>query len=1129
MNSEDAANLKLIKGFAMRLNNIITIIFILIMMSISSFALAPDYSNALTYYKFDSTILDNTSRGQHLKASIGSTAYVAGKLGNALDCDGDSFQNITSSYNMNAIRTVEYWIKFDSTVANADTIHFRNIDDLDVWYWSASSAFYKTYIGGTVENTPQITDSRWYHYIHFLNLDSRYIIYRNGTMIYNSSNAALLASSTAYTICSFATGGDHLNGQMDNLIFYNATPTNATVQAWVDDAYNNGIGRVLAPAEPVSIANSSFNVTNYPDLISNSTAWNTPNAYINVSKNLITATFTLSVNANSSCSIHNLNYTAMIALNSNYKSATTTAASHSFTLYDNLTVFNSTTCIYCAYSTGSIYAQSGCLKTMFSDVNSPFVSFISQTPIDITDTNGFIIGAIIRYNAADRDSNISSVLLKEFINTTNGAAYYCERNICSYANFSLNYSSIFEIDYRWNISDNLLYVPAIYNIDERYMESVSHSALSSQSVKIDFTQVSSSLPHNFLEIMANGTTGTKNVYYCNSSYVTGNFQTSSNCITFFSLLSSIPYNHSHSIFSQHKLIPFSILNGKIGTVAVTNISHFIFDGTGTWNYYYITNNTSTFSSSNNNGITWALQSGTIDSHIHQFSSDNSICYNIYSSDYYRNINYTETRCDNMDITNFPPSTVNVYSPSIGLYNDTVEINYTNSSVFNINNAQLEYYLIDLYSTDETTLIQNIINNSLELGYLFDSSDVADGNYKIKVTAYDNNSLFSESFSPNFSIDSSLLAINAASPINWTPYIMGVDTIRIRANCTGSTSLSMNVSIYSGSDIIYEYSNAGNQLNQDYAITKNWTQNLYYADIYCTDLSKDISVLEEMIFPIYTYFNISILVPSINQHFFVPDEITQADINFTWMTNQFSYCCDAVNDIWIGCDYVPADVETYNQYLLTTGTYNITRACTMVDTTATVQDYRIIHVEIPIIPFCFNLSITQPYFDENVTITANLTTSELSWVEFIWNGTQIYNISIIGDSIIRQDSIKNKIKINDSFEYGYNFSDSLNYVVSCYNTDVSIEREYAPEPTYLIGGCPETLVSMLVIGLSVLIALFFIALGYIMRNLYLPLFGWILLIVASFYMIGCIGLYAGIVILISILMILLTAISAKYDD
>jgi hypothetical protein len=352
--------------------------------------------------------------------------------------------------------------------------------------------------------------------------------------------------------------------------------------------------------------------------------------------------------------------------------------------------------------------------------------------------------------------------------------------------------------------------------------------------------------------------------------------------------------------------------------------------------------------------------------------------------------------------------------------------------------------------------------------------------------------------------------------------MGVNAIPININCSDDYGVSeLNFTITYGGDTIYEYSTNDDYINQSHFIENNLTQDVYSTTTSCIDNSSQITYDYGTII-IYNYFNMSILTPYMNQYFFVPDIFTPADINMTWVINQFAYCCDAVNDIWIGCDYVPADVETYNQYLLTIGTYNITRACTIPDSYASIQDYRIVHVEIPIIPYCI-LSNTPLYYYENVTISANLTTSELSWVEFVWNNTQIYNRSFApatSNSINETNSIKNKIPINETVQFGYNFSDSLNIVTSCYNEDTSIERPYVPAPILSLTTCPSTLESISIFFIILAIAMIFIILGMVYNTGTIGLFGAFGMLFISPIITSCFIFFGLLMIGFSLVMIII---------
>ena len=163
-------------------------------------------------------------------------------------------------------------------------------------------------------------------------------------------------------------------------------------------------------AGPVEITNSSWNVTSDNVLAGTSAAWNTGN-FVNISSNLVSLTVTASTSSNMSCSIGNdINYTTMVALNSNFKSATTETTSHAMTIFDNISV--SSSCLYCSFIDVNgdgerTDSHSGCLEIRRTDVpasigavefNMSDTTFASEsfTPIDTfqfntTETHDIII------------------------------------------------------------------------------------------------------------------------------------------------------------------------------------------------------------------------------------------------------------------------------------------------------------------------------------------------------------------------------------------------------------------------------------------------------------------------------------------------------------------------------------------------------------------------------------------------------------------------------------------------------------------------------------------------------------------------------------------------------------------
>jgi len=98
---------------------------------------------------------------------------------------------------------------------------------------------------------------------------------------------------------------------------------------------------------------SSFNITSANVVPGELTdCW--PNCIINITSNLLTATFTADESSNCSCRLDYVqNYSTMITANANYKLATTDTTSHSVTLYDDLNITNHTMYCSCVDGTGN--------------------------------------------------------------------------------------------------------------------------------------------------------------------------------------------------------------------------------------------------------------------------------------------------------------------------------------------------------------------------------------------------------------------------------------------------------------------------------------------------------------------------------------------------------------------------------------------------------------------------------------------------------------------------------------------------------------------------------------------------------------------------------------------------------
>ena len=110
-------------------------------------------------------------------------------------------------------------------------------------------------------------------------------------------------------------------------------------------------------------------------------------------------------------------------------------------------------------------------------------------------------------------------------------------------------------------------------MDILYSEEVSCNGFNDG--KIELNNVSNSTDYNFLEFYADNQSSSSlamEIFYCNSSYLTGNVLTSESCHNFYDLEASDVWNHSHGANSKHYMIPFPIASNKINDVLVTKDS-----------------------------------------------------------------------------------------------------------------------------------------------------------------------------------------------------------------------------------------------------------------------------------------------------------------------------------------------------------------------------------------------------------------------------------------------------------------------------------------------------------------------------------------------------------------------------
>jgi len=383
----------------------------------------------------------------------------------------------------------------------------------------------------------------------------------------------------------------------------------------------------------------------------------------------------------------------------------------------------------------------------------------TQIPADITSLNAVSTGANITYNISHGNPlNLSTILIYYKTNSTTSNSIIFVNGTAEPEWGNDTYTSNTSDTFLWNIQDNEIY-PATYNLDDDVTDVNVHTqtAMSTTSnyVAIQLLNVTNSTTYNFFEIMSNSTS-IQDLYYCNSSYdFSSSPATSANCILFNTIPANQPYNHTHTSNSKHQVAVLTInsTTGKVGTIKITPTSYFLLrgnNGAGNQvNYYSVTNTSRTgaIRTTNNNGNTWTNQTYTIDAHLHQFSNTTSLYYYACANDTISGVCSSVSQ-DLLELAGLPPQQGIITAPVSGNYIDGINVNYT--AWQSPNGYPIASYNISLMNTSYSFNKTLISNNYPNLGYIFNSSSVPNGNYIIRVIGCDNQSQCSTAYSQSFS-------------------------------------------------------------------------------------------------------------------------------------------------------------------------------------------------------------------------------------------------------------------------------------------------------------------------------------------------------------------------------------------
>lgn len=403
----------------------------------------------------------------------------------------------------------------------------------------------------------------------------------------------------------------------------------------------------------------------------------------------------------------------------------------------------------------------------------------TQSPADITSLNA-IGGVNITYNITG--SNSTPILFWNFTNQTRACIFFQNGSCVELAQYNVsgtNLTNLTASPIRWNffLDDNEIY-PSTINWASDSMERMAKSFYDLNNLnteaKIQLLNVSNTTQYGFFEVFIKNDTTTSNpavIYYCNSSYNNASkVSTSANCVQFGTLNRS-SLSHIHHENSTHYAVPFAVntTSGKIGSVSITSVSYFVVRGSGGgWSIAYISNITraNVAMTSTNEGINWNTLSGTIDSHLHQFSGNETLNYfaSVASSDQAwsaQNATNSTVSIDRLELAGISPTSPQVILPVNGYYSGNITANWTASS--SPNGYPITNYTVIIYNADYSLNVSK--GNTTNLFYILNTSTLNDGTYLFAIYAWDNMSQQSSiAYSDNFTVDNTapILAYTANS-------------------------------------------------------------------------------------------------------------------------------------------------------------------------------------------------------------------------------------------------------------------------------------------------------------------------------------------------------------------------------
>lgn len=227
-------------------------------------SLSSSHAALIALYEFNGTTADSIRGAAGLGTVVGTTTFVAGRIGNGLSFNGSTYLTAPVVGSGLSTFSLSTWVKFNNSTTWGTLVKNWGESSPGAFHLgldNASSKFsdYITSSGttATAMDSSTITTGQWYHVVATFNGSAnRHTLYVNGV-----SKASASASGTLLTLGSKMSMGaklndaqtgvagltpGYLNGVLDDVAFYNEELSSAQITS----LYNNGLSGTGAVPEP---------------------------------------------------------------------------------------------------------------------------------------------------------------------------------------------------------------------------------------------------------------------------------------------------------------------------------------------------------------------------------------------------------------------------------------------------------------------------------------------------------------------------------------------------------------------------------------------------------------------------------------------------------------------------------------------------------------------------------------------------------------------------------------------------------------------------------------------------------------------------------------------------------------